>query len=81
MLTNCIAPMNEAVEYEELDFYNPFAHDTIYRGPPTHELEEAWSKLWFCKHTSNITEVAKLTNASRRSSLSRRQAAPHQQNC
>ena len=41
--------MNEAVQYEERDFINPFAHDTIYRGPPTPELESAWVDLWFCK--------------------------------
>jgi hypothetical protein len=43
------APANEAVEYVEMDFVNPFAHDTIYRGPPTPELEKAWEELWYCR--------------------------------
>lgn len=48
-LINLKAPLQEVVEYEEVDFVNPFAHDTIYRGPPTPELEDAWADLWFCK--------------------------------
>lgn len=45
-----IAPLNDVVEYEEVDFVNPFAHQTIYRGPPTPQLEAAWEKLWYCKN-------------------------------
>ncbi|KAF2798866.1 hypothetical protein K505DRAFT_232421, partial [Melanomma pulvis-pyrius CBS 109.77] len=41
------APANEAVDYVNMDFVNPFAHDTIYRGPPTPQLEKAWEELWF----------------------------------
>ena len=44
-----IAPINEAIEYEEKDLFNPFYTKTIYRGPPTPELEEAWEDLWLCK--------------------------------
>jgi hypothetical protein len=47
-LTNYEAPANIAIEYEERDFDNDFAHDTIYRGPPTPALEQAWDKLWRC---------------------------------
>ncbi|TVY38938.1 Cyclochlorotine biosynthesis protein [Lachnellula subtilissima] len=44
------SPLMEAegvVEYKETDFENDFAHQTKYRGPPTQELEDAWSDLWF----------------------------------
>ena len=40
------APLNEAVEYEDFNFDNKFAHKTKFRGPPTHELEERWTNLW-----------------------------------
>lgn len=40
------APLNDAIEYTEFDFENPFAHPSIYRGPPTPELETAWDELW-----------------------------------
>lgn len=42
------APLLEAVEYEDVNFENSFAHKTKYRGPPTAELEEEWGKLWHC---------------------------------
>lgn len=35
------APLNEAIDYYELDLNNEFDHETPYRGPPTPELEEA----------------------------------------
>lgn len=46
--TQVWSPLQHVVEYESYDFDNAFAHQTIYRGPPTPELEEAWSKLWYC---------------------------------
>jgi hypothetical protein len=51
------APINEAIEFEKLDLYNPFYTETPYRGPPTVELEEAWEDLWVCKtcRSSNIS--------------------------
>ena len=36
----------ESVEYEEHNFINPFMHPTVYRGPPTNELEWQWERLW-----------------------------------
>jgi hypothetical protein len=44
-----LAPADEAIEYKEEDFVNHFDHQTIYRGPPTHEREKAWRALWQCK--------------------------------
>jgi hypothetical protein len=44
-----IAPANEAIEYEEFDFDNDFAHQTVYRGVPNPELEKACDRLWLCK--------------------------------
>jgi hypothetical protein len=41
--------MWDAIEIYEGDFNNPFAHPSIYRGPPTPEREEAWKQLWFRK--------------------------------
>lgn len=49
VLIECQAPLNDAIEYSELDFENPFAHPSIYRGPPTPELETAWDELWNSK--------------------------------
>ena len=46
-----VAPLLDAVEYEDVNFDNDFAHQTKYRGPPTKELEEEWSKLWLCMYT------------------------------
>jgi len=40
------SPLLDAVEYEKRNFNNAFAHDTLYRGPPTQELEDSWDKLW-----------------------------------
>ncbi|KAF2445871.1 hypothetical protein P171DRAFT_484526 [Karstenula rhodostoma CBS 690.94] len=45
--TGVFSPANEAVEYLEMEFDNAFAHDTIYRGPPTPDLERAWEDLWY----------------------------------
>jgi len=63
MANGCPAPLNVAVEYEELDFENAFAHQTKYRGPPTPELEEAWAELWFCKSLNGMegAEIPLLT--------------------
>ena len=46
-----VAPLLDVVEYEDVNFDNDFAHQTKYRGPPTKELEEEWSKLWLCAYT------------------------------
>ena len=48
------APANEAVEYETINFDNAFAHQTVYRGPPTPELETAWQELWFCECLTSL---------------------------
>ncbi|KAI0158113.1 hypothetical protein GGR57DRAFT_459069 [Xylariaceae sp. FL1272] len=40
------SPLNEAIEYVEYDFENDFDQPSIYRGPPTLELEAAWDALW-----------------------------------
>lgn len=42
------APLIDAgvVQYYEGDFDNAFAHQTVYRGVPTVELENAWARLW-----------------------------------
>ena len=41
-----LAPMLDAVEYQELNFDNDFRHETVYRGTPSFELERAWETLW-----------------------------------
>ena len=41
-----IAPMLEAVKYEEVAFANDFHQPSIYRGYPTQEREQAWEALW-----------------------------------
>ncbi|KAI1197114.1 hypothetical protein F5X97DRAFT_344061 [Nemania serpens] len=40
------SPANEVIEYQLLEPNNSFAHESPYRGPPTPELESAWTKLW-----------------------------------
>ncbi|KAL2212808.1 hypothetical protein CC79DRAFT_1318717 [Sarocladium strictum] len=40
------SPLNEAIDYYEADLENEFDQQTIYRGPPTPELENAWDELW-----------------------------------
>lgn len=35
--------------------------DTIYRGPPTPQLEKAWEELWFCELKLIPTGMLKLT--------------------
>ncbi|KAM7187955.1 protein of unknown function (DUF3328) domain containing protein [Rhypophila sp. PSN 637] len=40
------SPLNDAVEYHDYNFDNKFAHKTEFRGPPTPELEETWTRLW-----------------------------------
>lgn len=43
------APAMEAVEYEWKTFENDFFHQSVYRGPPSVELEKAWDELWDCR--------------------------------
>ncbi|KUJ15076.1 uncharacterized protein LY89DRAFT_589180 [Mollisia scopiformis] len=50
-----IAPALEAVEYITQDFSDAFNSTSIYRGPPTRELEDAWEKLTF-KHAIEVPE-------------------------
>jgi len=59
-----LAPLLDVVEYEEVDFVNPFAHKTIYRGPPTDELEEAWKELWYFGSVSIPEDKMPLLNRS-----------------
>ncbi|KAI0147239.1 hypothetical protein GGR57DRAFT_477614 [Xylariaceae sp. FL1272] len=40
------SPANEAIEYQLWEPNNAFAHKSPYRGPPTPELESAWTDLW-----------------------------------
>ena len=49
-----LAPVMEAVEYEEYNFVNPFMHPSVYRGPPTNELEREWEQLWNCMFTTDL---------------------------
>jgi hypothetical protein len=49
-----IAPALEAIEYEEFNFPNEFDQPSIYRGPPTLELEQAWKDLWFCESSEPL---------------------------
>jgi len=37
----------DVLEYEDVEFDNKFAHQTVYRGPPTLELEAEWKNLWY----------------------------------
>lgn len=46
MLIGYVAPMIDAVEYEEITFANDFEQPSIYRGYPTYEREQAWKNLW-----------------------------------
>lgn len=48
------APLNEAVEYEDFNFDNKFAHKTEFRGPPTEELEETWTEMWQSKFLGSM---------------------------
>ncbi len=45
-LTNFAAPAQAAVPYVEFDFSNAFSEPSVYRGPPTRELEKAWRQLY-----------------------------------
>ena len=44
-----VAPMMEAVKYEQVQFENAFHQKSKYRGTPTPELEQAWLDLWNCE--------------------------------
>ncbi|KAI3323785.1 hypothetical protein HD806DRAFT_522347 [Xylariaceae sp. AK1471] len=44
--TTIWSPANEAIEYEMTELENGFAHESVYRGPPTPEREKAWERLW-----------------------------------
>ncbi|TQV92590.1 tat pathway signal sequence [Cordyceps javanica] len=40
------APIFPSLDFWEGDFQNDFARESIYRGPPTREREQAWDELW-----------------------------------
>ncbi|KAF4624246.1 hypothetical protein G7Y89_g13926 [Cudoniella acicularis] len=44
---NTYSPLLDSIEYEDVEFENFFDHKTVYRGPPTNELEAEWKDLWF----------------------------------
>ena len=39
------APANEAVEYEAVTFNGSLIFDSVYRGQPSPEVDEAWHKI------------------------------------
>lgn len=41
-----LAPLLEAVEYEEVNWANDFEQPSIYRGYPNPGREKAWENLW-----------------------------------
>ncbi|KIM96851.1 hypothetical protein OIDMADRAFT_169633 [Oidiodendron maius Zn] len=43
---NAWSPVFDVVEYEDVQFSNAFFQPSPYKGPPTPELEKAWSDLW-----------------------------------
>lgn len=46
--------MNEAIEYVEYDFDTAFDRKSIYRGPPSPEIESAWNKLLLRKFLPDV---------------------------
>lgn len=42
--------MLDAVDYEVMDLVNSFAHQTVYRGPPTCTLEAELGSFGFAGH-------------------------------
>lgn len=40
------APVHDAVTYHDVTFKNDFDQKSIYRGPPSPDVEEAWAELW-----------------------------------
>lgn len=49
VLRVCLAPMSPAVEFEDANFVNYFAHKSEYRGPPNPAIERAWERLLRCE--------------------------------
>lgn len=47
----------DAVEYEWKTYQNDFFHQSVYRGPPTAELEKAWDDLWNCEYPPCLTPL------------------------
>ena len=43
-------PVLDAVEYYDVDYLNAFTQTSIYRGPPSPELDKAWLDLWLCEY-------------------------------
>ena len=39
------APIFPSLDFWEGDFQNDFARESIYRGPPTREREQAWDEI------------------------------------
>ena len=40
------APLNDAIEYQNVVLENDFDHQSEYKDTPTPELEDAWEQLW-----------------------------------
>ena len=62
-LIHSAAPLNEAIAYEDLDLVNPFDHQTVYRGPPTPAIEQAWDNLWLRMSSHPLPPEMALTRA------------------
>ncbi|KAF8848508.1 hypothetical protein BDZ45DRAFT_698341 [Acephala macrosclerotiorum] len=45
ILVSVLVPLLDVVEYEEYDFADAFDSQSIYRGPPVPERENAWIQL------------------------------------
>lgn len=44
-LTSSVAPAQEAVAYEKVDYDGGLYKTNIYKGPPSPESDQAWTKL------------------------------------
>jgi len=40
------APLLEVIEYHDVKFMNRFDQPSIFRGPPSADVETAWHDLW-----------------------------------
>lgn len=43
------APVQDILEYEDVQFDNAFWKTSPYKGRPTPDLEAKWKDLWYCK--------------------------------
>ncbi|ATY67298.1 tat pathway signal sequence [Cordyceps militaris] len=44
--TSSYSPVLSSLDFWEGNFENGFMRESIYRGPPTRDLEQAWDDLW-----------------------------------